>query len=103
MRAIASRAGGERNRIALILAVVVAMGLLHVVQPLHLHRGASAGLYNEEHVLSALESVTGDAPLPDEPPGVGIDLAPTPTPMFVRTSPPAPALDSTRSRAPPLA
>jgi hypothetical protein len=88
--------------IALLLVVVVALGMIHVTQPLHLHHGTSAGVYNEEHVLAALDSVTGDAPLPAGLHGVGIDLAPTAAPRSTGTAPAAPVLRNTRSRAPPL-
>jgi hypothetical protein len=88
--------------IALLLVIAVALGVLHTAQPLHRHHGATAGAYNEEHVLAALDSATGDAPLPAEPPGAGIDLAPTEAPRFTDAPPPAPALRTTHSRAPPL-
>jgi hypothetical protein len=106
MRAIESRAPRgwlARPGIALLLVVAVALCVLHTAQPLHLHHGATAGVYNEEHVLAALDSVTGDAPLPAAPPGAGIDLAPTEAPRFTDAPPAAPALRTTRSRAPPLA
>ena len=105
MRAIASRASRGwlgAPGIVLILVVAVALGVLHTAQPLHLHHGASAAAYNEEHVLAALDSATGDAPLPAAPPGAGIDLAPTEAPRFTDVPPAAPALRTTRSRAPPL-
>ena len=76
--------------------------MVHITQPLHLHHGTSAGVYNEEHVLAALDTVTGDAPLPAGLPGVGIDLAPTAAPHSTGTAPTAPALRNTQSRAPPL-
>jgi hypothetical protein len=106
MKAIAprtSRSSLARPGIVLLLVVAVALGVLHTAQPLHLHHGATSGVYNEEHVLAALDSATGDAPLPDAPPGAGIDLAPTETPRFTDAPPAAPALRTTRSRAPPLA
>ena len=106
MRATASR--GSRRRllgfsIALLLVAVVALGALHTALPLHLHHGATSGAYNEEHVLAALDSAVGDAPLPAAPPDAGIDLAPTEAPRFTDVPPAAPALRTTRSRAPPLA
>ena len=106
MRAIAPRAsqrGLVGRGIVLLLGVAVALGVLHTALPLHLHHGATAGAYNEEHVLAALDSTAGDAPLPAEPPGAGIDLAPTEAPRFTDAPPAAPALRTTRSRAPPLA
>ena len=106
MRAIASRASRGwlgAPGIVLLLVVAVALGMLHTALPLHLHHGATSGAYNEEHVLAALDSATGDAPLPAAPPCAGIDLAPTEAPRFTDAPPAAPALRTTRSRAPPLA
>ena len=105
MRPIASRATRSwlaRPGIALLLVVAVALGMLHTALPLHLHHGATPGAYNEEHVLAALDSATSDAPLPAAPPGAGIDLAPTEAPRSTDAPPAAPALRTTRSRAPPL-
>jgi hypothetical protein len=106
MRVIASHAspgGFTRPGIVLLLVVAVALGMLHTALPLHLHHGATSGVYNEEHVLAALDSAAGDAPLPAAPPGAGIDLAPTAAARFTDVPPAAPALRTTRSRAPPLA
>ena len=106
MRAIASRPPRGCSAgpgIVLLLVAAVALGVLHTAQPLHLHHGATSGVYNEEHVLAALDSATGDAPLPAAPPGTGLDLAPTEAPRFTDVPPAAPALRTTRSRAPPLA
>jgi hypothetical protein len=89
--------------IALLLVVTVALAVLHTAQPLHLHHGTTSGVYNEEHVLAALDSATGEAPLPAAPPGAGIDLAPTEARRFTDAPPPAPALRTSRPRAPPLA
>lgn len=86
----------------MLLVVAVALGLLHAALPLHLHHGATPGVYNEEHVLSALDSVTGDAPLPVGAPGVRIDLAPTAAPHPADTPPATPVVRNTQSRAPPL-
>jgi hypothetical protein len=105
MNAIASRAARgwfAGPGIVFLLVIAVALGVLHTAQPLHLHHGATPGAYNEEHVLAALDSATGDAPLPAEPPGTGIDLAPTEAPRFTDAPPATPALRTTRSRAPPL-
>jgi len=106
MRATASR--GSRRRlvglsIVLLLVAVVALGALHTALPLHLHHGATAGAYNEEHVLAALDSATGEVPLPAGPPDAGIDLAPAEAPRFTDASPARPSLRTARSRAPPLA
>ena len=92
-----------RAWVVLLLAVVVGLGLVQTAQPLHLHHGASAGLYNEEHVLVAVESAAGEAPLPDAPPGVGIDVAPAAAPRSPDAPPTPPVVRHTESRAPPLA
>ena len=104
MRAIAPRASQSElagRGIVFLLVVAVALGVLHTAQPLHLHHGATSGAYNEEHVLAALDSATGDAPLPAALPGARIDLAPTEAPRFTDVPPAAPTLRTTRSRAPP--
>ena len=92
-----------RAWVVLLLAVVVGLGLVQTAQPLHLHHGASAGLYNEEHVLAAVESTAGEAPLPDAPPGVGIQVAPAAAPRPPDASPMPPVARHTESRAPPIA
>jgi hypothetical protein len=105
MRPTASRASRSWFAwpgIVLLLVVAVALGVLHIAQPLHLHHGATSGAYNEEHILAALDSATGDAPLPAEPPGASIDLALTEAPRFTDAPPAGPALRTTHSRAPPL-
>jgi len=71
-----SRGWFASSKIALLLAVGLALTVFHAGQPVHLHHGATAGFYNEEHVLAALDSVTSDAPLPADGPGIGLDLAP---------------------------
>ena len=106
MGSIASRRCRERPGgpgIAVLLALVLALGAVHAALPLHLHHGASAGLYNEEHVLAALDSVSGDIPLPAAVAGVGIDLAPTSTAPPAAGPPIAPLVRPTAPRAPPLA
>jgi hypothetical protein len=105
MSALARIVGGaEQGRLrALCLIAVLALGLLHVAEPIHLHDATSLGLYNEAHVLAALDSVTVDVPLPDAPPGVAIDPAPTPAQPAPRDTLASPAPRTTQSRAPPLA
>lgn len=46
------------------LALAVLLAGVNAAQPLELHQASSPGLYNVEHVLAALDSVSGDAPLP---------------------------------------
>jgi len=86
-----------------LLLVVLALLTLHATQPVHVHKGITPGAYNEEHVLSTLESTTGDVPLPDQAPAVAITLiAPS---SVVAPLPPLSAAIARHadSRAPPLA
>ena len=99
---VVGRAPGERLR-ALLLIAVLAAGLFHVAQPIHLHDATSLGLYNEAHVLAALDSVTVDVPLPDAPPDVAIALAPEAAPTATDHTPLALVSGCTQPRAPPLA
>ena len=85
-----------------LLLVLVSLAVpLEASQPLHLHEAGSAGLYNQEHVLGSLDSVSGDLPLPNARFAVFIALV-TGTCLTVggaRLS--APVLDLAESRAPP--
>ena len=86
----------------LLLVVVMALLALHAGQPPHVHKGITPGAYNEEHVLSSLESTTGDVPLPDQAPSISIALV---APSSIR-SPERPVASAVArpadSRAPPL-
>ena len=87
--------------LALLLALVAIALPLKAGQPRHLHQAASAGLYNEEHVLASLEFVGGDVPLPDDPPTDLVALVAVPCasgPTARHTDPGASLADS---RAPP--
>jgi hypothetical protein len=86
-----------------LLAVVMALAVFEAGQLLHLHRGTSPGLYNEDHVLAALDSLAGDAPLPDEPPAALVDLPGTDGPLVAHVWLSRPAGRHSGSRAPPLA
>ena len=81
----------------------LALTAVQAGQPLHLHHGATAGFYNEEHVLAALDSAAGDAPLPSDAPGIGLDLAPTKAPRPAAARPAVPVATLAGPRAPPLA
>ena len=86
-----------------LLLVVLALLTLHATQPVHVHKGITPGAYNEEHVLSSLESTIGDVPLPDQTETVAIALI-APSSVVV----PLPLVSSAvarlaDSRAPPLA
>ncbi|HEY7040847.1 MAG TPA: hypothetical protein VID28_18420 [Methylomirabilota bacterium] len=50
---------------ALLLLLITLAVPLEATQPIHLHDAGTVGLYNEEHVLASLDSVSGDLPLPD--------------------------------------
>ncbi len=97
-----SRGSFSRPAIALLLTVVVALAIVRGWQPLHLHHGDSPGIYNEEHVLAALDSATGDVPLTAHGSGVALDLARTPAHLAGSTRPDASLTRLADSRAPPL-
>jgi hypothetical protein len=89
--------------VPVLLGLVLALGLVDAVQPLELHQAASAGLYNEEHVLAALDTLSGDAPLPHLLGAISLPLAagaalPAAEPRLFATP-----LRHTDPRAPPLA
>ncbi len=88
---------------ALLLAVAVMLAVLHASQPLHFHRGTTAGLYNEEHVLAALDSVSDDAPLPESPSAIPADLVTGPNTLAAGARLSAPVARHADSRAPPPA
>jgi hypothetical protein len=59
---------GARSLMAALLLLLITLAVpLEVSQPIHLHDAGTVGLYNEEHVLASLDSVSGDLPLPDAP------------------------------------
>jgi hypothetical protein len=88
--------------VTLLLGLVSLALPLEASQPLHLHEAASAALYNQEHVLGSLDSVSGDLPLPDAHFAVFIALVAGAclTAGGARLS--TPVLDLADSRAPPL-
>lgn len=89
---------------AALLLVLVSLAVpLEASQPLHVHEAGTAGLYNEEHVLASLDSLSGDLPLPDARPAVFVAIVAS-TCLLVRgarLSAPVPSLSD--SRAPPFA
>lgn len=93
-----------RGVVAILVLLLLSLAIpLEASQPLHLHEAGTAGLYNEEHVLASLDSVSGDLPLPDAGPAAFI--APVASACLLaggaRLS--APVLSLTDSRAPPFA
>jgi hypothetical protein len=101
---IASRRFSLRVTTAILVLVLASLAVpLEVSQPLHLHKAGAAGLYNEEHVLASLDSLSADAPLPATPSPVCITLVARASVLArdARLSSPLPSL--AESRAPPLA
>ncbi len=88
--------------VPLLLAAVVGLAAVQVSQPLDLHKASSAGLYNEEHVLAALDSVSGDAPLPHAPGAIWLPLTAGAAPFAGERSGFTTPLRHTDPRAPPL-
>jgi hypothetical protein len=86
-----------------LLALVVALLVLHVGQLTHLHKGTTAGAYNEEHVLASLESAIGDVPLPAQTASVAIARTVQPTVPVAPSPVPSLSPRQRASRAPPLA
>lgn len=87
---------------ATLLLVLVSLAVpLEASQPLHVHEAGTAGLYNEEHVLASLDSLSGDLPLPDAGPAVFVALVDRACLLTggARLSAPVPNLAD--SRAPP--
>lgn len=51
---------------ATLLLLLISLAVpIEAAQPIHRHDAGTVGLYNEEHVLASLDSVSGDLPLPD--------------------------------------
>lgn len=88
--------------VPVLLALVVGVAVLQVTQPIDLHQASSAGLYNEEHVLAALDSVSGDAPLPHVLGAIWLPLATGATLLAAEIPLFATPLRYTDPRAPPL-
>ena len=92
-----------RPGIAVLLAVALALAFISAGQPVHLHHGTTAGVYNEAHVLAALDSVTGDVPLPADSGGVRLDVAVATAQLPPDERSTSSAVRLSDSRAPPLA
>ncbi|HET9926789.1 MAG TPA: hypothetical protein VFS98_21925 [Methylomirabilota bacterium] len=89
---------------ATLLLVLVSLAVpLEASPPLHVHEAGTAGLYNEEHVLASLDSLSGDLPLPDAGPAVFVALVVSACLLArgARLAAPVPSLSD--SRAPPFA
>ena len=95
---------GSRAMMATLLLVLISLAVpLEASQPLHVHEAGSAGLFNEEHVLASLDSLSGDLPLPDAGTGAFVALVATACLLAHGARPSAPAPILSDSRAPPLA
>lgn len=92
--------GAAVTGLLLVLAAVAVP--LEAGQPLHLHESTSPGIYNEEHVLASLDSLSADAPLPDAPAAAAV--APVAAAGISAGSArlTAPVVSLADSRAPPL-
>ncbi len=87
--------------VPLLLILGVALGLVDAAQPLEVHQATSAGLYNEEHVLAALDSLSGDAPLPHVLGAIWLPLAACAALLAAETPLSATPFRYTDPRAPP--
>jgi hypothetical protein len=93
-----------RALMATLLLVLVSLAVpLEASQPLHVHEAGTAGLYNEEHVLASLDSLSGDLPLPGAGPAVFVALVASACPLARDVWPSAPVPSLSDSRAPPFA
>ncbi len=88
---------------ALLVALVAIVLPLRSSLPRHLHESATSGVYNEEHVLAALEFLGGDVALPEAPPGVLVAMVAAPCEPAPDRSLETPLGGLADSRAPPLA
>ena len=86
---------------ALLLALVAVTLPLKASYPRHVHEAPTAGVYNEDHVLTSLEFLGGDGPLPDLPTAVSLALITGACALPRRMRPAVPALRLAGSRAPP--
>ena len=86
---------------ALLLALVAVTQPLKASYPRHVHEAATAGLYNEDHVLASLEFLGGDGPLPDLPAAVSLALISAACVVADRTLLADRSLRLAGSRAPP--
>lgn len=89
--------------VPLLLVLVCLAVPLEASQPLDVHEAGTAGLYNEEHVLASLDSLSGDLPLPDAGRAVFVALVASAWVLAPGARLSAPALSLSDSRAPPFA
>jgi hypothetical protein len=87
----------------LLLVLVSLAAPLKASQPLHVHEAGTAGLYNEEHILVTLDSLSGDLPLPDLGSAVFVALVAGARLLTRGERPSLPVPSVSDSRAPPSA
>jgi hypothetical protein len=98
-----ARHSSHRRDIALLLVGLVVLAVVAAGQPLHVHDSDEPGLFNEEHVFAALDSVTGELSLSGRAPMIGIGLVRTTARLPDGVWPAAASSRHAASRAPPLA
>jgi hypothetical protein len=87
-----------------LLALLAAAGMVLQAGSLqHLHDNRAAGFYNQEHDLTLLASLAGQATAPDLAPSITIDAVSTPVVTTAPARPNLRAAGSGDSRAPPSA
>lgn len=99
-----ARSAHPRSRavVPLLLMLVILAVPLKTTQPIHQHDAGTVGLYNEEHVLASMDSVSGDLPLPDASTAVFIQHVGRAT-RLAGFRLPASVVSLADSRAPPTA
>jgi hypothetical protein len=102
-RADRARHSSNRRGIALLLVAFLVLAVVAAGQLSHLHDSDEPGLFNEEHVLAALDSVTGALSLSGRAPTIGIGLVRTAARLPDGVWPAAVSPRRVASRAPPLA
>jgi hypothetical protein len=76
---------------------------LDAMRPLHAHEGETAGIYNEEHILSELGSLHRIVLLPEGAPAIVLALRTTAAVVSDRVHPRSPDASRAGPRAPPSA
>ncbi len=100
------RISGAMLRVTTAILVLVLASFavpLEASQPTHLHKAGVAGLYNEEHVLASLDSLSADAPLPVDASALWFTLVVGASILAGGARHSAPPPNLAGSRAPPLA
>ena len=93
----------SRLAIAVLVLLAAAAMVLQVGSVPHLHRGAEAGIYNQEHDLTLLAGLAGYGLPAGATPSLSIDTVSMPVSPFVPDRPTTRLALSGDSRAPPSA